>query len=70
MEQQYAPLAGKSGSTRLEGHHRIIHILRILSTDLHSQRMISRKMDKADRGVSQPNETVSKGEKVGGKFLP
>jgi hypothetical protein len=27
-------------------------------------------MDKADRGVSQPNETrVSKGEKVGGKFL-
>ena len=72
------PLAGKSGSTRLEGqlhrHHRIIYILRILSTDRHSQRMImsmiSRKMDKADRGVSQPNETrgCRKG-KVGGKIL-
>ena len=76
IEQQYA--AGREiRFHRLEGHHRhhrIIYILRILSTDRRSQRMImsmiSRKMDKADRGVSQPNETreCRKG-KVGGKIL-
>ena len=48
-------------------HHRIIHT----EDSDHGPRlhygmikgtMISRKMDMADRGVSQPNESVSKGE--------
>jgi hypothetical protein len=59
---------GKSGSS----HRRIIHILRILTTDRYSTvermiktPMISRKMDMTDRGV---RPACRKG-KVGGKIL-
>ena len=70
MEQQICRWQGNPVPLDSRGHHRhhrIIHILRILSTDRHSQRMvmsmISRKMDKADRGVSHSQtRRVSKGD--------
>lgn len=63
---------GKPGSTH-RVHHRIIHTADSdhgprLHYGMIKRTMISRKMDMADRGVSQPNESVSKGESWREKF--